>query len=341
MKKILITGFSGFVAFYFLDYLNNVVAKNEKIEVLGIDLNPPVDFDEDYNFQNIHTRFLSLNLMDFSALEIAITSFSPDYILHLASLSSVGASWKEPIGCFMNNTNIFLNLVEAVRKSKIYCRILSVGSSEEYGNVTEDDIPLTEDTKLQPVSPYAIARVSQEMLSKCYVESMNLDIVLTRSFNHIGPRQRDLFVVPSFIKQILEGKSVGLKNIQLSTGNLEIVRDFLDVRDVVRAYYLLLTKGKKGELYNVCSGKGYTLRAVINQIAELENVIVTSVTDPARIRPNDNMIIIGDNKKLCKETGWNRLSLYNRRLKICWLFNEIRTFHLVSAKLYTIKKHRE
>lgn len=315
MKKILITGFSGFVAFYFLDYLNNVIAKNEKIEVLGIDLNPPVDFDEDYNFQNIHTRFLSLNLMDFSALEIAITSFSPDYILHLASLSSVGASWKDPIGCFMNNTNIFLNLVEAVRKSKIYCRILSVGSSEEYGNVTEDDIPLTEDTKLQPVSPYAIARVSQEMLSKCYVESMNLDIVLTRSFNHIGPRQRDLFVVPSFIKQILEGKSVGLKNIQLSTGNLEIVRDFLDVRDVVRAYYLLLTKGKKGELYNVCSGIGYTLKAVINQIAELENVIVTSVTDPARIRPNDNMIIIGDNKKLCKETGWEPTFTLQQTLK--------------------------
>ena len=304
MKKILITGFSGFVSFYFLEYLNNVVSENEKIEVLGIDLNPPANFETDYNFQNIHIRFLSLNLMDFSALEIAITSFAPDYILHLAALSSVGASWKDPIGCFMNNTNIFLNMVEAVRKSGIHCRILSVGSSEEYGNVTESDIPLTEGKMLHPVSPYAIARVSQEMLSKCYVDSMNLDIVLTRSFNHIGPRQRDIFVVPSFVAQILDGKAAGLKNIELSTGNLEIIRDFLDVRDVVRAYYLLLTNGKKGELYNVCSGTGYTLKSVINQIAKIENVSVTTVTDSEKIRPNDNMIIIGNNTKICSETGW-------------------------------------
>ncbi len=304
MKKILITGFSGFVSFYFLEYLNNVVAENEKIEVLGIDLNLPKDYETDYNFKNIHIRFLSLNLMDFSALEIAITSFAPDYILHLASLSSVGASWKDPIGCFMNNTNIFLNMAEAVRKSGIHCRILSVGSSEEYGNVSESDIPLSESRQLQPISPYAIARVSQEMLSKCYVDSMNLDIVLTRSFNHIGPRQRDIFVIPSFVKQIQTGKDAGLTEIELLTGNLEIIRDFLDVRDVVRAYYLLLTKGKKGELYNICSGVGYTLKDVIAQIAELEGVSVTTVTDPEKIRPNDNMIIIGDNKKLCTETGW-------------------------------------
>ena len=327
MKKILITGFSGFVSFYFLEYLNNVIAENEKIEVLGIDLKLPENYEADYNFKNIHIRFLSLNLMDFSALEIAITSFAPDYILHLASLSSVGASWKDPIGCFMNNTNIFLNMVEAVRKSGIHCRILSVGSSEEYGNVTESDIPLSESKNLQPVSPYAIARVSQEMLSKCYVDSMNLDIVLTRSFNHIGPRQRDIFVVPSFVKQIQTGKDAGLTKIELSTGNLEIIRDFLDVRDVVRAYYLLLTKGKKGELYNICSGVGYTLKDVIAQIADLEGVSVTTVTDPEKIRPNDNMIIIGDNKKLSSETGWKPTYTLRQTLEDMIAYSRTRNIH--------------
>ena len=311
MRKIMITGFSGFVSYYFLQYLNEVVSQEESFEILGVDLKLPDDYESNYNFKNIHIRFLSMNLMDFSALEIAITSFAPNYILHLASLSSVGASWKDPIGCFMNNTNIFLNLVEAVRKSGIKCRILSIGSSEEYGNVDKKNIPLLETSLLQPISPYAIARVSQEMLSKCYVDSMGLDIVLTRSFNHIGPRQREVFVVPSFIKQVIDGKENGLKKIELSTGNLEIVRDFLDVRDVVRAYYLLLVKGKRGELYNVCSGNGYTLRQVLELIAEIEEVELETIIDKRKIRPNDNMIIIGNNTKLVSETGWN--PMYNIR----------------------------
>ncbi len=304
MKKVLITGFSGFVSYYFLDYVNGIAQTDEQIEVLGIDLNPPSNYELDYHFPNINIRFLKLNLMDCPALEIAITSFAPDYILHLASLSSVGQSWKDPVNCFMNNTNIFLNLVESVRKSGVKCRILSVGSSEEYGNVSQSDIPLVEEEGLHPVSPYAVARVSQEMLSRCYVDSMGLDIILTRSFNHIGPRQRDIFVIPSFIKQVLDGVQAGDRPVKVSAGNLEIVRDFLDVRDVVRAYYSLLLKGKKGCLYNVCSGKGHTLKSILEVIAKLANVSVVPVLDSALIRPSDNMIIIGDNSKLRDEIGW-------------------------------------
>lgn len=316
MKRILITGFSGFVSYYFLDYLNSSVSahdahegnegseEREEIEVLGIDVQLPPHYADDYHFENIKIRFLALNLLDFSALKIAVTSFAPHYILHLASLSSVGASWKDPVNCFMNNTNIFLNLVESVRESGISCRILSVGSSEEYGNVTQNDIPLTEQKQLHPGSPYAIARVSQEMLSQCYVASMGLDIVLTRSFNHIGPRQKDIFVVPSFVRQILDGIAAGKQTVALSTGNLAIVRDFLDVRDVVRAYHALLLNGKKGELYNVCSGNGHTLQHILETIAELAGVTVSPSVDPGKIRPSDNMIIIGDNTKLRTETGW-------------------------------------
>lgn len=304
MKKILITGFSGFVSYYFLDYLNSTVAINESIEILGIDLKLPEDYENSYKFDKLKLRFISMNLLDYNALEIAVTSFAPDYILHLASFSSVGASWKDPVGCVMNNTNIFLNLAEAVRKSGVQCRILSVGSSEEYGNVSKNDVPLTEDRKLNPVSPYAIARVSQELLSKCYVESMGLDIVLTRSFNHIGPRQKSVFVIPSFVKQIVEGKRAGGAEIELHTGDLSIIRDFTDVRDVVRAYWLLLVNGKKGELYNVCSGVGHTLKEMVVTIASIAGVSAVTVTDSEKIRPNDNQIIIGDNSKLKSHTLW-------------------------------------
>lgn len=247
---------------------------------------------------------MPLNLLDYNAFNDAIITFLPDYILHLASLSSVSASWKDPIGYFMNNTNIFLNLVEIVRKNELKCRILSIGSSEEYGNVLHDDKGLVENQNLNPVSPYAIARYSQEMLSKCYVDSMELDIVLTRCFNHIGLRQRDVFVIPSFIKQILLQKKSGINKIELMVGNLDIVRDFLDVRDVVKAYYLLLEKGKKGNVYNVCSGKGNSLRVIVDLIAKIAGVSVKTTIDKDRIRPNDNMRIIGNNSKLIKDTGW-------------------------------------
>ncbi|GHT90160.1 hypothetical protein FACS1894137_19540 [Spirochaetia bacterium] len=139
---------------------------------------------------------------------------------------------------------------------------------------------------LQPVSPYAVARVSQEMLSQCYVSSYKLDIILTRSFNHIGPRQRDIFVVPSFVKQTLEDIKNGNSSIVLRTGDLSIVRDFLDVRDVVRAYYLLLEKGVSGELYNICTGIGHTLKEIIDLLAKLLNVNIQTEIDDKKIRPN-------------------------------------------------------
>ncbi|GHV44589.1 GDP-mannose 4,6-dehydratase [Spirochaetia bacterium] len=301
MKKYLITGASGFVAFHFMNYLDSL--ENDTIEVLGIDSIIPND-SENYQFKHIKLRFITLNLLDYSALEIAMTSFSPTYVVHLASFSSVGKSWDEPIDSFINNTNIFLNVVEIIRKNGLICRLLSVGSSEEYGNVQENCIPLKESMPLQPVSPYAIARVSQEMLSKCYVSSYKLDIILTRSFNHIGPRQRDLFVIPSFIKHILENIKNGQHDIVLSTGDVSIIRDFLDVRDVVKAYYLLLEKGISGELYNVCSGIGHTLQEIIDMISSLLKVNVQPVIDLKKIRPNDNKIVIGDNSKTNDKTGW-------------------------------------
>jgi GDP-4-dehydro-6-deoxy-D-mannose reductase len=300
MKKYLITGIGGFVAYHFLDRLN---ALGEEAEVLGLDLKIPQEV-KDYSFKNVKLSFIELNLLEYRALEIAVVSFSPNFIVHLASFSSVGKSWEMPLESFLNNTNIFLNIAEIVRHNKISCRILSVGSSEEYGNVKESDIPLKENMLLHPGNPYAVARVSQEMLSKCYVDAYGLDIILTRSFNHVGAKQRTDFAIPSFTKQILDGTKQGQKEIKLATGDLSVIRDFIDVRDVVGAYFALLEKGKKGELYNVCSGEGHSLKDIVNSLAKIFNVKVTTETDPKRVRPIDNKIIIGCFEKIKEHTGW-------------------------------------
>jgi GDP-4-dehydro-6-deoxy-D-mannose reductase len=300
MNKYLITGISGFVAYHFLEHLNKF---NEKSDVLGLDLKISQEVRE-YYFENIKFNFVELNLLEYRTLETAMVSFNPDYIVHLASFSSVGKSWEMPLESFLNNTNIFLNIAEIVRRNKINCRILSIGSSEEYGNVKEGDIPLKEDMILHPGNPYAVARVSQEMLSKCYVDAYKLDIILTRSFNHIGAKQRTDFAIPSFAKQITEGLKQGQKEIKLITGDITVVRDFIDVRDVVNAYLALFENGKSGELYNVCSGKGYSLKDVLDLFAKILNVQITTETDPKKVRPHDNRIIIGSFEKINLHTGW-------------------------------------
>jgi len=301
MKKYLITGASGFVAYHFFDYLNSI---KEDCEILGIDVVLPENMNL-YQFSRLQPRFVKINLLDYPTLEAVIISFSPTHIVHLASFSSVAKSWNEPINSFINNTNIFLNLVEIIRKNYIPCRLLSVGSSEEYGNVPSDCIPIKESVPLNPVSPYAVARVSQEMLAQCYVSSYKLDIILTRSFNHIGPGQRDMFVIPSFIKQILEKIKTGQSgNIKLFTGDVSLIRDFLDVRDVVKAYYLLLEKGIAGELYNICSGTGSSIKEIIDMLSNLLDVQIDVEIDKEKIRPGDNRVIVGDNSKIQSLTGW-------------------------------------
>jgi len=305
MKKFLITGFSGFVSRHFCEYLEQ---NNIHSLVKGIDVHS-CNFKLD-GYKSINIDFEIVDLLDKGKVESIISEFQPDYILHLASYSSVAFSWKDPIKCFQNNTNIFLNLLEAVRKFNLYTRILSIGSSEEYGNVEKRDLPLTENHPLKPVSPYAVARVSQELLSQVYVKGFDLDIVMTRSFNHVGAYQKEIFVVSSFIKQLVELKNNSIKNGVIITGDLNIIRDFTDVRDVVFAYYLLLTRGKKGEVYNVCSGKGFILKEILNIISYILKIEVKTKTDTNLVRPSDNKMIIGSNNKIKNDLNWdNRFTI--------------------------------
>ena len=294
MKKYLITGIGGFVGRYFWDYL---LEHEPDAQVLGIDMMP----DAPWTHPSFH--YARLNMMDASAVRDIMASFQPDYIVHLASISSVGQSWKAPAACFSNNTGIFLNLVEVVRAECPSARLLSIGSSEEYGNYPPEAMPLREDYELRPGNPYAVARVAQEMLSRLYAESYGLNIMMTRSFNHIGPGQKDTFVVPSFVKQLVEIKKNGGKG-SMRVGNLDIVRDFLDVRDVVDAYYHILTRGVPGEVYNVCSGRGRRLGDVIDKASSILSIKPSISIDYELIRPSDNLVVVGDAHKIRTSIKW-------------------------------------
>ena len=292
-NKFLITGATGFVGKYVIEYLAN----RANAQLICTYRRIP----KETNNRNIIWEQVDLN--DLGTLITIIKTHQPNYIIHLAAESSVGYSWKFPVQSFRNNINIFLNLLEAVKIAKSSCRILSIGSSESYGLVNKENLPLKESCPLNPVSPYAVARVSQELLSKVYIEGYGLDIVLTRSFNHFGPYQDTRFVIPSFVSKVIDRKNSNSK-IPIETGNLSIVRDFLDVRDVVKAYIGLLEKGKSGEVYNISSGEGFTLQNILSQICDILQYPVQSIINPDFIRPNDNPVIIGDNSKLREEIFW-------------------------------------
>lgn len=309
MQRYIITGVSGFVGKYFIKYLN---ANIRQSEILGIDISP---FDvHPENYEHLKFKFERSDLKDKDTLCKLIYNFRPDFILHLASYSSVAGSWKSPNTSFLNNVNIFLNLIESVRMIGLKCRILSVGSSEEYGSVKIEDLPLKESNQLNPSSPFGVARVTQELLSRLYADVYGLDIVITRSFNHIGPGQNENYAVASFAKQLVEVRKNKLNEF-LSAGDVSIVRDFIDVRDVVCIYHKLLLNGKKGEIYNVCSGYGVSLRNIIQMICEILEVNISIKQDLKLKRPKDNPVIIGCNEKIKKEINWTNEFSLERSLK--------------------------
>lgn len=311
MKRIIITGFSGFVSFHFIEYL---YTNDIDWEIFGVSRSVP-DFDYKKYKDRLSITFYKVDLMDAEKLKSVFLEVKPDYVLHLAAFSSVAYSWKHPEESFTNNSNIFLNLIDAVRVTVPECRVLSVGSSEEYGNVLHEDLPIRENQQLCPVSPYAVARVSQELLSKVYVDAFGMKLIMTRSFNHIGPRQDERFVIPSFIRRILDIKYSGKKSGEIETGDLTIIRDFVDVRDVVEAYYILLVNGKVGEVYNICSENAIKLSEVVKIIADEIGVEVITRTNLDFVRPNDNQEIVGSAYKIQTELGWKRKISFRNTIK--------------------------
>jgi GDP-4-dehydro-6-deoxy-D-mannose reductase len=214
--------------------------------------------------------------------------------------------------------------VEAVRLQSINSKILSVGSSEEYGIVKERDLPLIEKKQISPVNPYAVARVSEEHLAQIYVKGYHLNICCTRSFNHIGPGQTDNFLVSSIAKQFAK-IAISHKKPVIKIGSGLIIRDFVDIDDAIFAYDKILEKGVSGEVYNVCTGRGYSINDIVGILSELTQIPVKLTQNKDLIRPIDNPILIGNFKKLNKDTGWNpRVPIEKSLEKIyCYWLNKL------------------
>lgn len=223
-------------------------------------------------------------------------------------------SWRNPRETVLNNLSLLLNVYEAVRQNNISSRILTVGSSEVYGIVSEHDMPLRESHPVQALNPYAAARIAQENLARIYSEGYHIPIVSTRSFNHIGPGQDIRFVVSSIAKQVVE-IARGKREPVLTIGNGSIIRDFTDVQDVVGAYIALLERGRAGEVYNVCSGTGRKIADIAATLLSIGEVSVPIRTSADLMRPVDNPLVIGSNEKIRHETGWQPRIPFEESLK--------------------------
>ncbi len=295
--KALITGISGFAGSHLAEYLLN----RKDIQVAGI-IKWRSKLD---NITHLLERIplYECDIRDAFAVKTVLSEFRPDYIFHLAAQSYVPFSWRAPAETLSTNIIGELNIFETVRELKLDSRIQIAGSSEEYGLVGPDEIPIKEDNPLRPLSPYGVSKVAQDLLGYQYHKSYGLHIIRTRAFNHTGPRRGEVFVTSQFARQIVEIEK-GRRPPVIKVGNLDSVRDFLDVRDVVRAYYLSLEKGKAGEVYNIASGQGIKIRDLLDRLLKLSNVTIRVEVDPARLRPSDVVLLVGSADKFRQATGW-------------------------------------
>jgi GDP-4-dehydro-6-deoxy-D-mannose reductase len=298
MKKVLITGITGFAGSYLAQHL--LLAK--KYDISGTYL-----FDK--SLDNVEYAKNKLNLIkadlseEKSVFKI-IKDVTPDIIFHLAALTSPADSFKNPIATLTSNISLQVNLLEAVRKYDLSnTKILIVSSADIYGRVAKENLPINEETPLMPTSPYSVSKIAQDFLGLTYFLTYKLNIIRVRPFNHIGPRQSPNFVVSSFAKQIAEIEK-GKRESILHVGNLETKRDFTNVKDMVRAYALAIEKGKYGETYNIGSGISYKISDILNKLVSMSKASIKIKKDETLFRPNDNPDLICDARKFIELTDW-------------------------------------
>ena len=296
--RVLITGITGFAGSHLADYIlenhpdvrlyglvrwrsrmENIVHIQEKIELFEADLK------------------------DIVSLRKSLAEIKPDRIFHLAAQSFVPFSWKCPAETFAINAIGQINLFEAILSLGLSPKIQVAGSSEEYGLVNSDEVPMREENPLRPLSPYAVSKVAQDFLAWQYFKSYGLRTVRTRGFNHTGPRRGEVFICSNFAKQIAEIEKKKRKPV-IFVGNLEAKRDFTDVRDTVRAYWLSLEKGEEGEVYNIGKGKTFSMKEVLDILLSKSKVHVKIEVDSKRLRPSDVPVLLSDCTRFRKLTGW-------------------------------------
>jgi len=293
--RILITGIAGFVGAHLAEHLLTV----PHAQIHG------VVHRHDQRIRHLKDR-LHLHSGDLrNPLWVSELSeeVRPDYLLHLAAWSDVGGSWQQPWVTYELNIQCQLNLLEALRRATPACRTLIVASNEVYGLVRAEDLPIDEETPFRPNSPYGVSKVTQDLMGYQYWVGHSMPVIRVRSFNHMGPGQSDDFAASAFARQIAEMEA-GLRAPVLKVGNLDAERDFTDVRDIVRAYWLAATLGEPGQVYNVGSGVCKSIRWVLDTLLSLTDLDIAVETDPTRLRPSDIPRTVCDNRKLVTATGW-------------------------------------
>ena len=294
MVRYLITGANGFCGRHLADLLSG-----DNNQVYGISRSIP----DDLVLRHPDVTYEQCNLIDHASVFNLLKKVKPDCIFHLAAESSVASSWKSPINILNNNVLSQINIFEAVRELELSTRIIVAGSSEEYGLINESDLPVNENCCFNPLSTYAVSKISQDMLGYQYYKSYNMDIVRVRSFNLTGPGRPPTYALSSFAYQIAEIEKKKSKNI-ISVGNLDVKRDYTDVRDAVKGYYKIALEAKPGEVYNLCSGKAYNLKDLLNILISFSTTKVNIEIDKSKYRPSDLPIMLGDNTKIKTEIGW-------------------------------------
>ena len=306
--RLLITGITGFVGSHMAEY-----ALAQGAEVFG----SARWRSRTENIEHLKDKIqlVECDLRDVASTRRLLETTSPTHVVHLAAQSFVGTSWHSPAETMSTNITSQMNLLEGMRALKLEARFLAIGTSEEYGLVHPDELPIKETNPLRPLSPYAVSKVAQDMMGFQYFRSYGLPIVRTRAFNHEGPRRGEVFVTSNFAKQVAEIEA-GLRKPVMFVGDLTPRRDYSDVRDIVQGYWMLLDRGDPGEVYNLCSGRPWAIQQVLDFLLDASRVKgITVELDHARLRPSDVMVLDGDSSKIRKAVGWQVSIPFERTLE--------------------------
>ena len=293
--RALINGLGGFTGGHLAEYL--LASTELDLWGCGLSLVPKFACAK-------QVRYRSLDLCDAAAVADLLHEVQPDRVYHVAGLPGVHTSWDDPWGTLEGNVRPLLNTLEAMRKMNLDCRIIVVTSMEVYGQVESSYLPLTETQAFHPNSPYGASKVAQDLLGLAYSLSHDMHVVRVRPLNFIGPRQSDQFVATSFARQIARIEA-GLQPPVLRVGNLAAKRDFTDVRDMVRAFYLALEHCDPGRAYNVASGQVYSIQVLLDQLLSLTSTKISVEVDPARLRSSSTPTLVADCTRFQTATGWS------------------------------------
>ncbi|HEY9759850.1 MAG TPA: GDP-mannose 4,6-dehydratase [Oculatellaceae cyanobacterium] len=308
-KRVLITGITGMAGSHLAEFIlkEHPDHKIYATKRWRSPLNNIVDIES-------QVHLFDCDLTDPTGVRTLIEDVKPHFIFHLAAQSFVPTSWTNPISTLTDNISMQLNIFEAVRHTKIDPVIQIALSSEEYGLVLPDEVPISETNPLRPLSPYAVSKVGQDMLGYQYCQSYGLKVIRTRAFNHEGPRRGEVFVTSNFAKQIAEIEA-GLRLPVIHHGNLDAKRDWTDVRDMVRAYWMSVHKCTPGEDYVIASGVTRTIRSMLDYLLSLSTCKIECKLDESRLRPSDVQVLWGEPAKFKKVTGWEQTITFEQTMQ--------------------------